>query len=679
MQVLSDAVFTRAPWGTQAFLRVLALGGMVLACGVLPVAEPTGDDAALDDLWLALRRGDLMGADAAAARIEDVLLSDRSRRDVLAARWGRSAALVGAWADDSWWAARYLASGEAARETLDQVGAERHTAAWALERSRRAGTVERRSAWARKALQGPKGSLEAWALLAESHLALQDWRALAELFEEAPGSARLADLENRFALGSGRRLAAMAGLLDDLEAGLVTPAGLELLGQLLLAVPEAEAEQRALASLEADSAPGQHWRRARSRLLAQLRARTGDLQGAQEAYAQLPWLELTEARQLSRWRQRQALQAGQPAVAQLSNAQPTPEEQIDGDPARLGAPALHQLRWFHEWDLAARQSYREALQGDDGELDEFLARLDAAAAPVGAAPALSPLPRQDFGLFGELLDVATLSETLGQVFVLGGEGFLLPAEITMYDRVSSRPVETDAGSYDEVSVRHLRVPGFVASQGAAFTGAGIVHTVFIDEERVAAEAGRMAALTLGPEPTAQRAFGRAERRALREPLDVVLRLRVAVSREAGAQLQELLRESLALHEGQHIIDVQEFLVMSSLGRLAELMSAGLLPGAVRAEVERRAQLRALRECSDPRLPLADLVAQLPVEGARAQSEHARGYAALLAEFIELLDTGDYEGAQELATWEIDPERVLVQQLHKLPSSVVRAVALAISD
>ncbi len=684
MQVISSAVFMSAPWRARRFFRALALGGMVLACGVLPIAEPTADDAALDDLWLALRRGDLQGADAAAARVDDVLLSDRARRDVLAARWGRSAALVGAWADDSWWAARYLASSEAARETLDQVGPERHSAAWALERSRRAGTVERRSAWARKALGGPNGSLEAWALLAESQLALQDWRALAELFDEAPGSARLADLENRFALGSGRRVAALAGLLDDLEAGLVTPEGLELLGQLLLAVPEAETEGRVLAVLEADTAPGEYWRRARSRLLAQLRARSGDLQGAQEAYAQLPWLELTEARQLNRWRLRQALQTGQPSeaeptVGRLTDIQPTPEEQIDGDTARIGSPALQRLRWFHEWDLAAHQSYREALLGDDGELDDFLAHLDAAAVPAGGAPALSPLPRQDFGLFGELLDVDSLSDTLGQVFVMGGEGFLLPAEITMYDRLSSRPVETDAGSYDEVSVRHLRVPGFVASQGAAFTGAGIVHTVFIDEERVDAEAGRMAALTVGPEPTAQRAVDRAERRALREPLDVVLRLRAAVSADAGTGLRELLRESLALHEGQHIIDVQEFLVMSSLGRLAELMSAGLLPGAVRAEVERRAQLRALRECSDPRLPLADLVAQLPVEGPRAQSEHARGYAALLAEFIERLDTGDYEGAQNLATWEVDPERVLVQQLHKLPSSVVRAVALAISD
>ena len=679
MQVLAVEVLMNEPCRARSLFRALALAGMVLACGVLPVAEPSADDAALDDLWLALRRGDLTGADAAAARIEDTLLSDRSRRDVVAARWGRSAALVGAWADDSWWAARYLASGELARETLDEVGSERHSAAWALERSRRAATAERRSAWARKALGGPTGALEGWAMLAESQLALGDWRALAELFAEAPGSARLADLENRFALGSGRRLAAMAGLLDDLEAGLATPGGLELLGQQLLTVPEPDAEHRALIALEADSAPGLHWQRARDRLLGQLRARRGDLQGAQEAWSQLPWLELTEARQLSRWRQRQALEDGQAIVGQPANRGPTPEEQIDSDPARLGSPAMERLRWFHEWDLAARQSYREALQGEDGELDEFLARLDAAAAPVGAAPALAPLPRQDFGIFGELLDVAPLADTLGQVFVLGGEGFLLPAEITMYDRLSSRPIDTEAGSYNEVSVRHLRVPGFVASQGAAFTGAGIVHTVFIDEERVAAESGRMAALTLGPEPTAQRASGRQERRALREPLDVVLRLRAAVSAEAGAALPELLRESLALHEGQHIIDVQEFLVMSSLGRLAELMSAGLLPGAVRAEVERRAQLRALRECSDPRLPLADLVAQLPVEGARARSEHARGYAALLAEFIEVLDTGDYESAGSLETLQIDPGRVLVQQLHKLPGSVIRAVALAIPD
>ncbi|MFT7465539.1 MAG: hypothetical protein ACI9EF_003908, partial [Pseudohongiellaceae bacterium] len=61
------------------------------------------------------------------------------------------------------------------------------------------------------------------------------------------------------------------------------------------------------------------------------------------------------------------------------------------------------------------------------------------------------------------------------------------------------------------------------------------------------------------------------------------------------------------------------------------------------------------------------------------SEHARGYVDLLGEFIELLDTGDYAESQALQTWGVDPQRVLVQQLHKLPKSVVRAVARAIAD
>lgn len=655
-------------------MGAVALAGMVLSCGALPIATPNEDDASLDDLWLALRRGDLLQAEAAQARIEDELLSERARRDLQAARFGRSAALVSAWDDGSWWAARFLASGEAAREALERVGSARRSAAWALERSRRAATLDRQASWARKALSGPTGSLEAWALLAESHFAGKDWQALGELFDEAPQSARLTDLRRRFAVRCGRRLAALDGLLDDLSAGRATPTGLELLGRLLLAVPQPAAERRALALLEADNTSGAHWEHARSQLAARLRARAGDLGGARLALSQLPWLAVDEARLLRRWTWREGLEAGQPG-----EAQPSPEQRLDGDPLRVGSVAVQQLRWFHEWNLAARQSYRDALQGDDSELDEFLTRLDEATAPLGAAPTLAALPRRDFGVFGELLAVDGLAETLGDVFVLGGEGFLLPPEITMYDRLSSRQVDTGAGSYEEVTVRHLRVPGFVASQGAAFTGAGIVNTVFLDEEQVTAEAARIAAFTLGPEPSAQLAPDRRTRRSLSEPLDVAMRLRAAAGEAAGDELRERLRESLSLHEGQHIIDVQAFLALSQLGRLGELVSAGLLPGAVRAEVERRAQLRALRECSDPRWPLAGLVAQLPVEGRRAESEHARGYVALLAEFIAILDSGAYAGSQPLEHWGIDPARVLVQQLHRLPRSVLRAVALAIDD
>jgi hypothetical protein len=98
---------------------------------------------------------------------------------------------------------------------------------------------------------------------------------------------------------------------------------------------------------------------------------------------------------------------------------------------------------------------------------------------------------------------------------------------------------------------------------------------------------------------------------------------------------------------------------------------------VRAEVERRAQLAALQQATDPRIALAQAVDCLPVEGPRADSEHARGHAALVGDLIAVLDRGDWTGAQPLETWGLRRDRMLLQQLHLLPPEVLRAVACAI--
>jgi hypothetical protein len=647
---------------------------MVLSCGSLPGVHPVPDDRHVDALWLALSRGDLGSAEAAANLIEDVHLAERARRDVQAARSGRAAALVAALETGSWWAARYMASSEAARELLEASSTPRRSAGWILERSRRAAISERRIAWASLAAAGPVGSLEALALLGEAHFSRQDWEQLEALLADAPDSARLSDLTHRFFASTGRMLAAVEGLLSDLATGRITPTGLDLLCGLLFAVPQQAAEERARTLLALDDAPGRHWQRSRSVLLAQLLARAGELDRARQLLAAQTWLEVEHGRLLLRLQQRLSIEDGLAIHADASL-----EELIDADPGRIASAALSRLRLLHEWNGAAQRSYREALLGDERDLDGFLSRLDEAASSLGDVPSLAGLPRDDFGVFGEMLAVDDLTQGHPDMFVLGGQGFLLPPEISVYDRLAVRSVETPTGSYREVTVRHLRVPGFIASQGATFTGAGIVHTVFLDAERVAVEAGRIRATTLGPEQQARPAVDRESRRALIEPLDVALRLRAAASAEAGDALEQRLTESLALHEGQHIIDVQAFLARGQLGRLADLISAGLLPGAVRSEVERRAQLRSLRESSDPRLPLADLLAQLPVEGVRAESEHARGYAELLGAFVECLDRGAYEGARPLQELGLDPARVLIQQLHKLPMSVVRAIALAIDD
>ncbi len=152
------------------------------------------------------------------------------------------------------------------------------------------------------------------------------------------------------------------------------------------------------------------------------------------------------------------------------------------------------------------------------------------------------------------------------------------------------------------------------------------------------------------------------------------------SRDApdGRHFERLLA-AVGIHESQHIADFRAFTSASAGGRLALLLQGGLLPGAVLVEVERRAQLRALREAEDPRLPLAHAVSYLPVEGEASADPHAAGYAALVAEFVRRLDDADWPGGRPPRELGLDPGRVLLQQLHLLEPEVVRAIALAMDD
>jgi hypothetical protein len=161
--------------------------------------------------------------------------------------------------------------------------------------------------------------------------------------------------------------------------------------------------------------------------------------------------------------------------------------------------------------------------------------------------------------------------------------------------------------------------------------------------------------------------------------------RISVHSRADAGSDEIywerLLDALAWHERKHIEDFQDFMDRGIGGKLMLLMQGGLLPlpSAIRARIERRAQLNALRNCIDPRIPLARCIAALPVEGARRASEHASGYAMLMAEFVAAIDAGAFEGGEDLAQLDLSRELVLLQQLDRLSPESVRAVARALSD
>ena len=645
---------------------------MVAACGSPSRPLPHPDDEPIDTVWLALRLGDLERAELAAEEIADPTFRERAERDVMSVRDGRPAALVAALDDGAWLAARYRASDEQALAELEaERGRHGESAALWLELSRRSATGVRRRATARRAGRLGAGARASVSAEAESLLAERKMSALEQLLDtvgtEGP---RMRWLARRLAVATGRLHHAVWGLLDDVAEGQAIPEGLELLGRLLEGIPQEDAERRAWQLLEHDDSRGSRWQRARAGLLASLAARRGEDGVALSLLAAVgPPTPDSFA-----WQRRLWARAGSPL------SPPDPESTCDLDPVRTDSAACLTLRLTAEWDLAARSAYRAAAEGDDGDFDDFLRTLDEAAAPLGDAPRLAELPRRSFGLFGEMLQTDELADALPGLFVLSGRAIGRPPELTCYDLLARRHVD-DArafdGGYDECLVRRLRVPGQAAAAGARFTGAGLVHTVFLDADQVDWDARADRSMRGGPVLAPLPAPDGSARRSLSEPLDCSERLTLAAVAEAGERYEADVLAALSIHEAQHIADAGRFLRAGPFERLGDLLGAGLLPSSVRAELERRAQLAALRDAPDPRIPLADMLALVPVEGARRSSEHARGYEDLLAAFVGQLDRGDWEGAVPLEELGLDPHAVLVQQLHLLGPETVRAVARAL--
>jgi len=654
---------------------VLALGGMVGGCGALPVAPFTAQDEVLDRIWTELARGNAAGAAAWIPELEEPGFRERARRDVEAATVGRSAALVACLDEDSWLAARYLASAERALTRLSAVAEDDASPAVWLELARRAPTISRRLGAAERARRRSPGGAEALATMVELHLAQRRFERVGELLDSAPDTARLRLARRTWLSATGRHEVAVVGLLEDLRDDRAVPRSLELLERLLIALPRGVHEERALALLGDEPAPGDRLERLRRRLIARLLARAGRLDEAIATLAALRPRLPAEERLLSRWRGRAAVEERRLFAAESL------EEVIDRDEARDGASSLRRRRLADEWGLAARGTYEVASRdGETLSLDAFVATLDESAETLPGSPRLASLPRTEYGIFGTMLDTEPLREPLPASMLLGGKALGMPPELTWYDLVAAeeRPLpQPVGGTYLECRVANARIPGYAASLGARFAGAGLDRVVFLDVEQVALE--ELLTRPEGPAPPSspRPARGRGQRRALDEPLDVADRLRRAARADAGDDYRRRLLESLSLHERRHIVDTREFLARGILGQLADIFGAGLLPASVRAEVERRAQLDAMRACSDPRIPLAQAVAYLPVEGPRAASEHARGYGALVAQFVDVLDREAWEGARPLAGYGIRRDRVLVQQLHRLPPETVRAIAATI--
>jgi hypothetical protein len=98
-------------------------------------------------------------------------------------------------------------------------------------------------------------------------------------------------------------------------------------------------------------------------------------------------------------------------------------------------------------------------------------------------------------------------------------------------------------------------------------------------------------------------------------------------------------------------------------------------GAILERLEYRAQVVALCTVPDPRIILAESLAMAESAPPMARA-HARGYAAMLADLLGLLDQRVQADPEDWPA--IDPGAVLVQQLGRLTPEQVRSLGYALS-
>ena len=158
-----------------------------------------------------------------------------------------------------------------------------------------------------------------------------------------------------------------------------------------------------------------------------------------------------------------------------------------------------------------------------------------------------------------------------------------------------------------------------------------------------------------------------------------VRLAVIADRRArgekgpGISLDELL-EATATHEEAHLCDRTRFLPFSQhLWRALRLFArSGLTPSGVARRLEYRAQLVALCDVADPRVPLVSVLRSAEGGTSGDVTPHGAAYRELLR---DLLVTLDVALEREPQAWpELDPDHVLVHQLHLLSPEAVRRVA-----
>jgi hypothetical protein len=151
------------------------------------------------------------------------------------------------------------------------------------------------------------------------------------------------------------------------------------------------------------------------------------------------------------------------------------------------------------------------------------------------------------------------------------------------------------------------------------------------------------------------------------------RAKEARERRSGLVTLDDLVTVTSMHEEGHLCDRTRFFPLEQhvMRALGFLFKCGFSASAVAERLEYRAQLVALCEAPEPRIPLSDILraAERVDDGV---TPHARAYRRLLADFLDELDR---EMDAEPEAWTaIDSNRVLVQELHRLAPEQIRIIA-----
>jgi tetratricopeptide (TPR) repeat protein len=322
--------------------------------------------------------------------------------------------------------------------------------------------------------------------------------------------------------------------------------------------------------------------------------------------------------------------------------------------------------------MRARYRHYRATGGEAESFDAFLewARdLYERTTGRGLGPAVEPM---QFAFVGTLVD-PTLEGTEPLVRACAEEGLLLvlgqrrggPPEAMLAEILHREPMRTLRVRGTEIEREQIRVGWRYLSGyqewggGGDLAGLALVRCVILDMHAVARWEGDLRRRLQLLEPRREALFATPALddepvTAIDDPAGVAERLYLAGDFDLAGEV--------GVHEDSHLVDAERHLPVGShaFRNFGLALRRGFSAGEILAFLERNAQLTAIAEGPAPLAALASCCAALGDPGV-----HAKAYGEIVQGMVDEIH------ARPESYPEIDPARVILQQLHRLPESRVR--------